>query len=181
MLYAILFFGILIGGEWVFVPALYTAFQTGLSVHAIIGISLAATFIADTAWYLIGRMVPYERVVTLPLIRKKRASIDSLGGLFDAHAMQIIFISKFVYGTRIAVQLSSGITRILYLRFICASVGGTVALAAVLTGFVWFIQNSLSALTEHVYYIHASLLVFIILVVALQFIMRRLARRIWNI
>ncbi len=181
MFYFALFIGILIGGEIVLVPALYSAFATNLSVWTVIGISLLATIVADSAWYSIGRFVPYERVTRLPLIRTQKQRIDTFGSFFDVHAGRIIFTSKFIYGTRVAVQLSSGIRDIEYLRFIVPSVSGTFLLTAILAGIIWFTRTSLGSLEGNTYYIHITFAVVVALIVILHILAQKVISRFWSL
>ena len=59
--YFALFIGMIIGGESIFLPAVYLTVLGIFEVVPLVAIAGLATVISDTAWYLVGWFMPFSR------------------------------------------------------------------------------------------------------------------------
>jgi len=117
--YSLLFFGLLIGGETVLIPAVYLALIGKLEILPLAGVACLATIISDSAWYFVGRLLPLRKLGRLPWVGKRLPEgVAYASGLFQDHGLKAVFLSKFLYGTRIAVQMLAGLTRLPYRRYL---------------------------------------------------------------
>jgi membrane protein DedA with SNARE-associated domain len=116
--YIFLFIGVIIGGETVIVPAVYLVLTKIFNLGFFLSITIVATVISDTAWYLFGRYVPWEKMNRYRAISKRKELLSKFGVRFDRRALWYLYISKFVYGTRILAQVLSGLRRIPYWKYI---------------------------------------------------------------
>src|SRR5436853_7127455 len=93
--YIILFFALLVGGETVLVPAVYLALIGKLQVVPLVAIASLATILSDSAWYLVGRVLPVEKISKLRWLGKKWPRVfDSVSEVFKRHGLKAIFVSK---------------------------------------------------------------------------------------
>src|SRR5438045_4018998 len=101
--YLLIFGGLILGGETVLLPAIYLALIGKLNLMFLVTIAGCATIIADSGWYLVGRLSPVYKLNRLPRGRWGQR-FSRAAELFRRHGLKVVFCSKFIYGTRIATQ-----------------------------------------------------------------------------
>ena len=159
-----LFLGMLVGGETFFLPAVYLSVKGTLNFSDILFFAVLATIISDTAWYALGRFFSLEKILSCKIFLKKREEFAKIFGAFKKHSQKLLYISKFVYGTRTLVQIFSGAIRMPFLRYSAVNIAGIIsylfgiALLAILT------KESLVSLEEMLYYEYVYIAVFILVV-----------------
>ena len=135
--YLALFFALLVGGETILLPAVYFALLGKLELLPVTVVAATATILSDFGWYLAGRLVPAEKIGRLPFLRRRwPQALAYASDLFKRHGAKTVFVSKFLYGTRIATQVLAGVTRLGYIRYLLANtasvlvwLGGILVLA----------------------------------------------------
>jgi membrane protein DedA with SNARE-associated domain len=142
--YLFLFFGLLIGGESILVPALYLAVASKLSVVCVIGLALVATVISDTVWYFIGYYLTHQRVARI-LGPKRELVLERFSKFFSGRKYLIVYLSKFIYGTRIIAQVLAGVYRINFWRYQLVNIAGIFSLNALLLALVYIGHQSTRA------------------------------------
>ncbi|OGF25062.1 hypothetical protein A2303_05570 [Candidatus Falkowbacteria bacterium RIFOXYB2_FULL_47_14] len=120
-----LFVLLLVGGETIAMPIVYLVIDSKFGFWRMMILVLSATAISDSVWYLLGRSIPRERFSRFPFLRKK--NIEKLPAWLRTIKPWHIPISKFIYGTRIAVQIASGIQRISYPVYLLFDILGIIA------------------------------------------------------
>lgn len=123
-----LYIGILVFGLPVLLPAIHLAAQGSLDPLVLAVVALAAMWTSDAAWYALGRCVPLERLRRQRLLARTVARADALFERFRGARTRLLFLSRFLYGSRIAVNLLCGLTR---MRF------RTVVLVQIASGVLW--------------------------------------------
>lgn len=151
--YAVLFFGMMIFGETVFLPASYLSLQGVLDPVAVIVVSVVATLVADFVWYLLGSKVSLEKIQHWRRIKKNRHTFEKISALFDDYGYYVLFISKFVYGTRILVQLLSGIKKLPVVMYLIINTIGTFTFLMFLFCITFFVDSAFATVTMHNFYI----------------------------
>src|SRR4051812_25995630 len=122
--YLLLFVTLLLGGETVLVPALYLALIGKLQIAPVIAVASLATILSDCAWFFVGRLLPAERLSRIRWLGKKWPQVlAKSSGLFHRHGLKLVFISKFLYGTRIASQMLAGVARLPFVRYLMVNAG----------------------------------------------------------
>src|SRR3990167_2892614 len=111
--YLFLFIGMLIGGETIFMFAENLSYIGKLDLIPTFGISVLGSFISDSFWYFVGRMVPPNDWLKKRYFRRKEL-IDKISRMFESNVAYFLILSKFFYGTRTAVQIISGFKKISY-------------------------------------------------------------------
>lgn len=176
--YLILFFALLVGGETVLVPAVCLALVGKLQVLPLIGVASLATLISDSAWYLMGRLLPLEKISELPWLgRKWPQGVAYVSDLFKRHGLKAVFVSKFLYGTRIAAQMLAGVTRIPYMRYITVNIGSVLAWLGFILLLGFIVNKSADALNVRVHRVYFVLISFLTLIVAGRLAARHFAAR----
>ena len=95
-----IFVGMIVAGEVVLLPGHISWRHTGhLDVAAVISVAVLATVLSDLAWYGLGRKFPATALERIPGRGSNRV-VRGLERLFSQKGIQILFLSKFVYGTR---------------------------------------------------------------------------------
>lgn len=131
--YPLLFLGLLAAGELILIPALYLAVTGRLELPLVVGIAITATALSDLAWYTIGRAFP---TVALRKLAKREGGrlLPWLESRFAARGAQALFLSKFVYGTRVMAQLLAGLSGMPLHRYLPVNAAAILTLNALLAG-----------------------------------------------
>src|SRR3989344_3115421 len=93
--YLFLFLGMLVGGETFLLPAAYLAAKGTLTFPLVIFFAGLATLVSDTAWYIIGRFFPLNKILSWKMFFKKREISLKIFSVFKKHSQKLLFISKF--------------------------------------------------------------------------------------
>jgi membrane protein DedA with SNARE-associated domain len=175
--YSLLFVGMFLLGETVLLPALYLTQEGHLNLFMVIVVSALATIVSDFVWYVVAYKAPLHKVGTWHRVKKHQALFEKLSALFDAHAYRVLFVSKFVYGTRILVQLLCGMKKMPFVNYLIINTLGTLLYIALLYCVAYFVGGLIA---PHVIGgIKAAIIIFIILVVLVNLFIRYLAEKIW--
>ncbi len=123
------FVALLFAGETIMLPIIFLALQGKLSLGHVFVVSLAATVISDSVWYALGRNFPpsfYKRFTG----ERTEVVMEKIGWLFKNKGVQTLVLSKFIYGTRIAAQVLSGVHRMPFALYLAANCFGVTVLMA---------------------------------------------------
>lgn len=175
--YIFIFVGLLVGGEVVLLPSTFFALLGYLNIWYIFTISVIAVTIADTLWYLFGRRLTKERVVNLPIFRKRRELLFKTSAAFEKYSFLVIFFAKYIYGIRIIVQILSGIHRVPFWRYFSTNVSAIILLNLVLIALASTITTSLRQLEDVTRAISLGLTAFVIIVILLHWLAGRIITR----
>lgn len=102
----------LVGGETVYIPALYASFLNYLDFKWLFLTAFIATFLMDFVLFMLGKKIPLEKIISLSWLKKKTVRIEKYQKKFNQHAFLIFLFSKFFYGTRATAQLVYGLQKI---------------------------------------------------------------------
>ncbi len=109
--YILLFFGAFFAGDTIIFPGVYLALKGTISLSWFFVVVVAATVTSDSLWYLFGRFFPLKKIRTFPILKNKQRIINKVIISFENHNAKILFLSKFIYGTRIITQIIFGSMR----------------------------------------------------------------------
>lgn len=178
--YSVLFIGLLIGGEAVLLPAIYLALEGKLDLLLVIGIALAATTLSDTFWYGLGRTLPLSAWSTNGRFSRFGRTLAAISALFSRRALMTLFLSKFVYGTRTAVQILSGAHRISFLPYFFVNLSGILLLNAVFVILGATAKNFFDVFADSPWRIWVSFGVFVALALAIHMLFKKLIWKKWS-
>lgn len=171
--YLLLFLGMLIGGETFLLPAAYLAAKGTLSFPMIFLFAVLATLVSDTAWYSIGRFVSLPKILSWKIFSKKRDTMLKIFPKFQNHSEKILFISKFVYGTRTLAQIFSGTIRMPFIKYSIVNLAGILSYLAAICLMAVFTRKSLANFSEMSYNEYVVAAIFILLVVVIHICLKR--------
>jgi membrane protein DedA with SNARE-associated domain len=129
LMYGALFVGLVTLGGIVLLPALFLALIGAIDLLHLFALVILAAMFSDSAWYLVGRKAKKERLYSLRFFKKRVEEAERFSMFFYKHGVLLVFLTKFVYGTRIASHILAGMHRISFAHFLMAVSAGTA---------VWF-------------------------------------------
>jgi len=176
--YWVLFVGLLLAGEVVLLPALYLATTGRLDPVLVVSVAVVATMLSDLAWFLLGRLSPSSAVERMQQRYSGRV-VSRLQILFRRNGVSLLFLSKFVYGTRIAAQVLAGVLHVSLRKWFVVNLAGVVTVTLVLAGLAWGVVGTAHRLEELVQHIEVAFLLFVLLAIAAYLLIGILMRRRW--
>lgn len=175
--YVFLFFGILVGGEVVLLPAVYLAVIGVFGFAPLVAIAVTATLVTDTFWYTVGRKLPLGRVRNWPFIRKRKDRIAKASEVFRKHGLKFLLVSKFIYGTRLATQFLCGAHKLPFFQYLAMDVLGVLIWMGAILSVGLLVGSSLQALDNAVFQVGLFATVFFGLVILLHIWVSRWYKR----
>lgn len=173
--YVILFLGMFWGGETAILAGVYFAEIGVMNFHAVIVAALTASIAADIVWYWVGTVLSYDTLKKLPFIRGRRHHIDKLERFLEQHALRALFYSKFVYGTRMIVQILCGTHRVNLMKYFGINILGHILIILGMVALGQAVHANLQALRHVAYGIELAFLAILLVVSLLNILIKRLA------
>lgn len=171
--YAFLFGGMLLGGETFFLPAMYFAVVGPLNAYIVLGLATLATLISDSIWYTLGRFVSLPQLLAYKFFKRRENSILQMHEVFGRHGFKLLYLSKFVYGTRIAAQVLSGTVRMPFDRYLIVNLAGVVSYLGVISLAALAAQEGLASFEKTLRYGYVSIGIFIVIVAIIHLIFKK--------
>lgn len=134
--YIFIFIGLIFGGETILLPSIYLAIVGALNLSYVTALMVLATIVSDIIWY-------YAGVGAFPFLSKRKLrprvqkAVSGLSAMFQRNDAYVLFISKFIYGTRIAAQVLCGMHRMNLRKYLVINTAGILALMAMYTFIVY--------------------------------------------
>ena len=177
--YLFIFLGMLVAGEVILLPAIYLAATGRLDIASVIALSVIATLLSDFVWYYAGRKFPASALGRIPGRGTSRV-VKGLEKLFRRNGVQVLFLSKFVYGTRITAQVLSGVHDMPLGRYFIANTLGVLAVTGVLVVIAYSVIGTTQRMVDVVHNMEIAFLVFVGVAVSIFFISGRVLKRQWS-
>lgn len=177
--YAYLFVGMLIVGELVLLPAVFLSVTGRLELMPVIGIAVAATLLKDFGFYYAGRRFPATALRRLPGQGMSRL-VDGLDQLFRQRGAQVLFLSKFVYGTRAIAQVLAGVHDMPLRAYLVANALGVMTLTLALSALAWSVAGTTRRFADVVHGMQTGFLAFVAVAAAAHLAVALVARRRWS-
>ena len=124
-LYPAIFVGIIFLGGTVLIPALYGTLSGRLDLFLLFITALLAAATADLVWYMLGAKATKDRLYRIPFIKKRIDEAKRFSVFFSRHAILLVFLTKFIWGTRIASHVLAGMHKINPFKFLLSTACGT--------------------------------------------------------
>lgn len=106
------FFGMFFAGETVLFPSIYLAIIGFISWQMLIVIAVVANVSSDFMWYSIGRWLKSrykgKKIYEVKFLNFTTKAFKKASEMFEKHGPKMLIGSKFIYGTRSAVQIVAG-------------------------------------------------------------------------
>lgn len=176
--YIILFVGLLFAGETFLLPAIYFALDGKLHLSYVVGIAMLATMIADVFWYYVGAHMKNRFAKKIVVGRIQRA-IEKLSGAYARQGSKVLFFSKFVYGTRTAAQILSGLQMMPLRKYLTINFLGIFSLLISMVILAYSIDATVGSVGSIVHNVEVAFLIFVILLVSVHFVFGSYFKKIW--
>ena len=176
--YAFVFLGTILEGEFVLLSAAFLSYLGVLNFWLVLIIGFLGAVIGDNIWYWIGRkqgtgfLNKYGKYLLLTSVRMEKLKL-----LFLKHSMKTIFLSRFLFGTRIGSALFAGAMGMPKAQFRKANITGGAVWAVLTTSIGYIFGSSFIVLREYLHRSQTVLLILlgiIIIIYVLQIILERL-------
>jgi membrane protein DedA with SNARE-associated domain len=177
--YLFFFLGMILAGEVVLLPAIYLAATGRLDIGLVIVLSVVATILSDLIWYYAGRKFPAAALKRIPGRGTSRV-VKGLEQLFERNGTQVLFLSKFVYGTRITAQILSGVHDMPFRRYFVANALGILAVTIALVVIAYSVVGTAHRMGDVVQTMEIAFFVFVLLAVATFLVSSRILKRQWS-
>jgi membrane protein DedA with SNARE-associated domain len=177
--YLFIFFGMLVAGEVVLLPAIYLAATGRLDIAWVIALSVIATVLSDFIWYYAGRRFPASALGRIPGRGTSRV-VSGLEKLFRRKGVQVLFLSKFVYGTRITAQILSGVHDMPLRRYLVANTLGILAVTAALVVIAYSVVGTTHRMADVIHNMEVAFFVFVVVAVSGFLVVGQVLKRQWS-
>jgi membrane protein DedA with SNARE-associated domain len=168
--YGIIFLCLLFGGGIVLFPAFYLSVMGILKWWYIIAVMVVAAALADAFWYLVGLGVLPKFVESLT---ERGKYVSKLSKISEGKELIILFYSKFIYGTRIAVQIVCGARKINFPSYLAVNSVAVSILGVIYYLIVRFTSVGVDSFGEIKYKLVVVLSVTVLLVGTIHFLVYR--------
>jgi membrane protein DedA with SNARE-associated domain len=129
LFYPTLCLGLIFTGGAVLLPAMYLSILGTINLLGLFITVLVATLIADAVWYYAGMNIGKEKPYRWKFVQKRLAEAEKFSKFYEKHGLKMVFMAKFVFGTRIASQILAGMHKLNFITFQAAVLAG---------GAIWF-------------------------------------------
>ena len=134
------------------VPAVPTLVLAGalaadgiLSLPALLLVSVVASLLGDTVWYLLGRWQGYRILRTLCLLSLSPDScVRQTESVFDRWGLLTLLVAKFIPGLSTVAPPLAGSGRVGFVPFLSASAAGAFLWAGLATGLGWLFHGTVN-------------------------------------
>jgi membrane protein DedA with SNARE-associated domain len=176
--YALIFLGLLVAGESVLLPAIYFALDGKLHMPYVILIALVATAIADAFWYWVGLHMgnKFSKRMVKGRVQEK---IEKLAVPFERHGARILLLSKFVYGTRTAVQILAGLKKMKLREYLAVNLFGITIITLFIVFLAYSIGFTIESLTELLHGVEVAFLILVVVLALAQAVFGAYIKKLW--
>lgn len=177
--YLYIFVGMIFLGEIVLIPAIYLAVTGQLDIVLVIVLSVIAPLLSGFLWYYAGRRFPASALERIPGKRSSQL-VSGLDRLFRRNGVQVLFLSKFVYGARITAHILSGVYDMPLRSYFLANILGTLAVRAVLVVIAYTVVGTAQRLVDVTHNMEVAFLAFVLVATTGFFIVSKVLKRQWS-
>ena len=147
--YPALFFGSFLEGESFLIAAGFLAKRGYLNLNLIIMVAMAGTYLADVTLYFLGRKKGYGIISRFP---GAKVHYPKAKRLFDKYGMWAIFITRYLYGLRLASAAFFGLMRMKPRYFLSLAFISCLLWATIIGNLGYMFGASLEALIGQIKY-----------------------------
>lgn len=175
-LYPALFVGISLVGGMVLLPALYLTIVGSIKLAYLFGVVLLAGMNSDTIWYIVGRKAKKDHLYKIPFIQKRIREAEKFSDFFNRHSLWLLYLTKFIYGTRVASHVLAGMHKVRYPYFLMATALGTTTWFWIFYFIVHTLDYGIGTAKSTALRLQLTLLVGTIILLALNWFTRKYMR-----
>lgn len=177
--YIVLFIGLLFAGEALLLPAVYLALAGRLEMSYVVGIAMFSTVVSDMFWYYVGAHINQRFAKKLVAGRIQRG-LEKLSAAFSRHSGRVLYLSKFVYGTRTTAQVLAGLNLMPLRKYISINFMGVFSLLAFIVILAYSIGATVENMESIVHTVEIGFLIFVVLIVIAHLIFGSYFKKLWS-
>jgi len=174
--YAIIFFGMIIEGDFMLFTAGFLTRQGYFDIGIVLLLVFSGAIIGDNIWYVLGGLVSEKK-----LFFRVKKFVEKAAGLLDEHlknrTTRTIFISKFAYGLCRPIILKAGAMRISFRKFIGADLMATFLWIFFIGGLGYLSSTSFLAVRHYLKYTELSLLLGIVVFILISYAVTKISKK----
>jgi membrane protein DedA with SNARE-associated domain len=176
--YPALFVGSFLEGESVLIAAGFLARGGHLNLKLVMLIALTGTYIADTSLYFLGRSKGERIIRKFPTARAYYPKVKTL---FDRYGVLVIFMTRYLYGLRLASAATFGLMKMKRWRYLPFNLLSCTIWAVLVGGLGYTFGASLEALIGQIKHYEMIVVLLILLAGLSIWLVRRIrSRREWK-
>lgn len=169
-----MFLGSFLEGESVLIASGFLARGGYLNLKLVMLVALSATYIADVSLYFLGRAKGKGIITKFPIARAYYPKVKTL---FDKYGIWAIFITRYLYGLRLASAATFGLMKMKRGKYLPFDFLSCMIWAVLVGGLGYTFGASLEALIGQVKHYEKIVVAFIILVGLSVWLVRRAQSR----
>lgn len=173
--YISLFIGMIVGGDVVLITAVFLIFRGELALVPALAVATAGTLVSDMIWYSLGRALP-ENALVKKIMSRGGERLSQMSDFFKKHSLKTIFYSKFIYGTRVVVQILSGGNKLPLAPYLAVDFAGTVGYMALILLLGLVVHESIESLEDIVHGTQIAFVIFLIVIILIRTWIKRMAK-----
>jgi membrane protein DedA with SNARE-associated domain len=168
--YPALFLGSLLEGESVLIAAGFLARRGYLDLNLVMLFALAGTYTADVTIYFLGRKKGQGIISKFPVAKKYYPKVETL---FDKYGIWAIFITRYLYGFRLASAATLGLMKMRKRKYLPFNFLSCMIWAILIGSLGYMFGASLEALIGQIKHYEKIVVLFIIVVGLGVWLLRR--------
>ncbi len=168
--YPALFFGSLLEGESFLITAGFLAKRGYLNLYLIIMLAMAGTYLADVTLYFLGRKKGQGIITKLP---QAKIYYPKAKRLFDRYGIWAIFITRYLYGLRLASAAFFGLMRMRPRNFLPLAFVSCLVWAIIMANLGYMFGAGLEALIGQIKHLEMLIVAVIIALGVTVWLIRR--------
>lgn len=177
--YAFLAVGLFIAGDSVLIPAVYLSLKGRLDPAAVTMVAFSSMLLSDYMWYWIGGHLD-RRVLQKMVDGRIKRAVDRLSGAFSARSRLVLYLSKLVYGTRIAAEILAAASKMKPWTFLLVDAAGVATLLALFFALGYAIDVTTGGLESFVHGAEVALLIFVAVIVLAHLVAGSYIKKLWT-
>ena len=176
--YAFVFIGSFLEGELVLLAAAFLAYLGIFNFWLVLILGFLGVVAADNFWFYIGSkygnsfIEKYGKYIFLGSER-----MEKLKPAFLKHSAKMIFISRFVVGTRVSTDVLAGALGMSRVKFFRINAFSAILWASIITSLGYFFGKSFRILQRYLHRTQTALLILVLIIIIiylLQILIERL-------
>lgn len=172
--YPALFVGSFLEGESVLIASGFLARGGYLNLKLVMLIALTGTYIADVSLYFLGRSKGEKIIAKFPMAK---AYYPKVRTLFDRYGVWAVFITRYLYGLRLAAAATFGLTKMKRRKYLPFNFLSCTIWAVLMGGLGYTFGASLEAVIGQVKHYEKIVVLFIIIFGLSVWLVRRAQSR----
>lgn len=177
VIYAGVYIGIIFTGGVTLLPAMLYALSGYLDMKLVFVVAIAAALTADSLWYMVGRAAKEKRIYSLPFVRRRMTEARQFSYFFRKHGVLLVFVTKFIWGTRIASHVLAGVHRISFWKFALSTMSGTAVWFSMFYFLLRSVDAGIAAAKATALRIELICLIFVVVAILLNWLTGKYLRK----